>query len=117
MLVVFCQQWLTETFIAGLERTAGMAPPLRPAITAGHASAPRLTPCSSATMLLYPVQSGTLHAACLHARREPLLAAAASLRASCAAMAACLESNQPITEALQVSLLCSSVQCIGWVAR
>lgn len=66
-------------------------------------------------MLLYPVQSGTLHAACLHARREPLLAAAASLRASCAAMAACLESNQPITEALQaLEQVHSNFLLFGW---
>ncbi|KAL4430699.1 hypothetical protein ABPG75_005955 [Micractinium tetrahymenae] len=56
---------------------------------------------SSATMLLYPVQSGTMNAACLHGKREQLLAVAAALRACCAALAACLETNRPIGEALQ----------------
>ncbi|KAL4432408.1 hypothetical protein ABPG77_001707 [Micractinium sp. CCAP 211/92] len=56
---------------------------------------------STATMLLYPIQSGTLHAACLHGRRGQLLAVATSLRDCCAALAACLETNQPIAEALQ----------------
>lgn len=58
--------------------------------------------CSSATMLIYPVQSGTLNAACLHRKRAQLLAVAASFRACCAAVADCLEANRPICGALQV---------------
>lgn len=66
-----------------------------------------LAPCSASTMLLYPVQSGTMHAACLHARRKELMAAAGALCACCDATAACLERNRPIADALRVCAGCA----------
>lgn len=56
---------------------------------------------SATSQLLYQLHSGRLDARLLHARRDSLLAATAAFRACCAAVAACLESNQPIGEALE----------------
>lgn len=53
-------------------------------------------------MLIYPLQSGTFNAAQCHRHREHLLAVAGAFQACCAAVAACLECNQPIADALQV---------------
>ena len=51
-------------------------------------------------MLIYQVQSGRLDASQFQRHAGRLLAAAASFRACCDALAACLESNAPIGAAL-----------------
>lgn len=55
---------------------------------------------SATSQLLYQLHSGRLDATQLHARRERLLAAADAFRACCGSVAACLESNRPVSEAL-----------------
>lgn len=57
--------------------------------------------CSATSMLLYPLQSGTLNAALCHHHREQLLAVATAFQACCSAVAGSLESNEPIGHALQ----------------
>jgi hypothetical protein len=53
-------------------------------------------------MLIYPLQSGTFNASQCRRHREQLLAVAGAFQACCAAVAASLERNQPIADALQV---------------
>jgi hypothetical protein len=61
--------------------------------------------CSSTNMMLYPLQAGTFNASVCHSHRDRLMAVAASFDACCDSVAACLEDNAPIAQALEVGSL------------